>query len=323
MILSIALCFFYRYRAILPSDHWFSLKVRTIAIFFAVLYFSYLFLIWVGIWGFHFEHPPIAAGLNKLLEDYPQYAFVEKIADAWIADLKTPLPIFSLYPKTLLILLLVIGIPGIILLGTALTLHAFHLLNSPIIPMSPKTRALHKKLVRGLALQVSTPMFSMAVPGVIVVFTVITDSFSQQWFINALTFLFSLHGGFGSLSIILFTESYRQHTRNCLKIVARSRLTTTYAFVQRKPVRLLPKTCTCGGSKTKLVLKIYIRLRFNIYMSPPASSVSSERVFSTCGLIWKNSRRQRMAPTTLKSALRVSLNQKYMKLISFVFGNKC
>ncbi|CAJ0952923.1 unnamed protein product, partial [Mesorhabditis belari] len=39
------------------------------------------------------------------------------------------------------------------------------------------------------------------------------------------------------------------------------------------------------------------------YMSPPASSVSSERVFSMCGLIWKNSRRQRMAPTTLKSAL--------------------
>ncbi|CAJ0956797.1 unnamed protein product, partial [Mesorhabditis belari] len=171
-------------------------------------------------------HPPIAAGLNKLLEDYPQYAFVGNIADAWIADLKTPLPIFSFSPKTLLILLLAVGIPGIILLGTAATLHAFHLLNSSLIRMSPKTRALHKKLVRGLALQVFTPIFSMAVPGVIAVFTVITDSFPQQWFINASTLLLSLHGGFGSLSIILFTESYRQHTRNCLKIVARFKSST-------------------------------------------------------------------------------------------------
>ncbi|CAJ0923971.1 unnamed protein product, partial [Mesorhabditis belari] len=76
-----------------------------------------------------------------------------------------------------------------------------------------------------------------------------------------------------------------------------SRLTTTYAFVQRKPV-----------PRFKNLYPIAVQ-----YMSPPASSVSSERVFSMCGLIWKNSRRQRMAPPTLKSALIVSLNQKCMK----------
>ncbi|CAJ0922277.1 unnamed protein product, partial [Mesorhabditis belari] len=57
-----------------------------------------------------------------------------------------------------------------------------------------------------------------------------------------------------------------------------SRLTTTYAFVQREPIRLLPKTCICGGSKNKARFKNLYPIAVQ-YISPSASFISSERLF--------------------------------------------
>ncbi|CAJ0954212.1 unnamed protein product, partial [Mesorhabditis belari] len=91
-------CFLFRHEQVLPPDHWIKLGVSKWTWILVAHGVPYVGGGLYGIWSFPFEHPPNASGLPKLIEAYPQNAYLQYETDTWIGDpnaLLSP-PIFDL-----------------------------------------------------------------------------------------------------------------------------------------------------------------------------------------------------------------------------------
>ncbi|CAJ0920864.1 unnamed protein product, partial [Mesorhabditis belari] len=90
-LLATAQCFIYRHRLLLPEDHWLRFSLRNWVLILVFHYFLFLFIGSISILRLPLEHPPNAQGLEKLLEDYPEYSFLGTDVNAWIAYIYQPI----------------------------------------------------------------------------------------------------------------------------------------------------------------------------------------------------------------------------------------
>ncbi|CAJ0920858.1 unnamed protein product, partial [Mesorhabditis belari] len=165
-LLSTVQCFIYRHRLVLPKDHWLRFSLHNWVLILAFHYFLFLFIGSICILRLPLEHPPNAQGLEKLLEDYPEYSFLGTDVNAWIAYMNQPIfpPILNFSSVLGLEILIPVVATELLLFSTSFVIHSIYLLESPLIHMSAKTKQLHKRLVYSLFVQIMIPFFSVAGP---------------------------------------------------------------------------------------------------------------------------------------------------------------
>ncbi|CAJ0934478.1 unnamed protein product, partial [Mesorhabditis belari] len=185
MLFTTSRCFLFRYRAVLPDEHFIS---RHRPVWMLLLYFAFGFLICFGsmcVYAFKCENPITSSGMAEQLAAYPQRSYLVFDDDICFLDITQPIaPPFLNFHGGVGFMAIIGGFVPIILgVAFGILTHAFTILNGNAQHMSQKTRLAQKKVVW------------------------------PQELLNLLMAFLGMHGTVSSTLIALLTEPYRRYIK--------------------------------------------------------------------------------------------------------------
>ncbi|CAJ0917448.1 unnamed protein product, partial [Mesorhabditis belari] len=190
------LCFLYRHQLVLPQGHWARFRSSSWAIFLLSHTIYVGFHMW-AVYAIPFQHPPNASGLPTVLKNYPDLVWIQSDADVWIGNSAAPLapPYLNIQCGQ----------------GIILIFQMFYFLKNATSYMSERMRALNRRFINALLIQVGVPALTIAFPSFIKgIISRMGNPISQE-FINLTLLCAMLHGKLTSILIIALIQPYRQY----------------------------------------------------------------------------------------------------------------
>ncbi|CAJ0914651.1 unnamed protein product, partial [Mesorhabditis belari] len=224
MIVSTFQCFLYRHQLLLHDGHWLKFSTWKWSLIIGFHYITIVPSVLICLNSFPIDRATNLNASMKLLEEYPEYAFVANDPNIWIADTSLPIfpPIINFSGVVGLCIISSFFAPEIGIVVTAAIFHSFYLLNGNGLVMSAKTRSLHKKLCISLVVQMGLPFTLLVFPLLLYVFLLSTDTMISQEWLNGSMGLVLSHATISSVLICVFTEPYRLFLGKTVKRVVRS-----------------------------------------------------------------------------------------------------
>ncbi|CAJ0570611.1 unnamed protein product, partial [Mesorhabditis spiculigera] len=222
MIFSTGQCIIYRHRQILPIGHPLRVEWSTITFLFIIHYLFFdvsfvhtLFMAQCELNG--------AALREQILEEYPQYSFVRNYDDFFFGAAPGIYPLTGLTLRmNAALIAILMGVESLVF-GVFFFWHAFWMLDKNL-SLSPQTRRLQLKLLKGLLFQLLIPYMTLLYPGIFIsgvqIFQLNMDQgllsrnfckFPTLSYINFAFWCNSTHATISSISILIFAEPYKRY----------------------------------------------------------------------------------------------------------------